>query len=174
MSDSEVQNYALGALAVGGALGAIGLTMYLLAKKSDTRIDEHPFYKDENPTREFQPPNIGKPMPEHVKAQIRAMGLEPSERPTMEIRSDGYIPEMGVYVDTKKLIPIKKPPFIGAVFLTRTEERILADAITKAGAASYLHEDVVLDLLARGLVERRGDHKVVATEAGRRAFLRQD
>lgn len=67
-----------------------------------------------------------------------------------------------------------KPPFFGAVFLTKTEERILADAITRAGAAVYLHEDVVLDLLARGLVERYGDYKVIATEAGRRAFLRQD
>ena len=172
MNDKDVI-YA--SAAVAGVLGAVGLAMHLLAKKADEKTV---FHKDENPTREFRPPNldqgnIGKPMPEHVKAQIRAMGLEPSDRPTMEITSEGYIPEMGIYVDKSKLIPVKKP-FFGAVFLTKTEERILADAITRAGAAVYLHEDVVLDLLARGLVERHGDYKVIATEAGRRAFLRQD
>jgi len=111
---SDVMIYAVAALAVGGTLGAIGLAMYLLDKKAAEK--KTVFYKDENPTREFRPPSIdafqsqiGKPMPEHVKEQIRAMGLEPSDLPTMEIMSDGFIPAMGIYVDRSRLRPIKPP-----------------------------------------------------------------
>jgi hypothetical protein len=67
--------YAIGVLAVGGTLGVVGLTMYLLVKKSDTKPPVYPFYKDKNPTREYVLPtldsrdeqtDLDEPVPEHV------------------------------------------------------------------------------------------------------------
>jgi hypothetical protein len=52
----DVMIYAVSALAIGGTLGAIGLAMHLLSK-ADAR-KQTPFYKDENPTREFRPPSL--------------------------------------------------------------------------------------------------------------------
>ena len=57
-SSGDTMTYVLGVLAVGGTLSAVGLAMYVLAKKSDAKPVVYPFHKDANPTREYVLPNI--------------------------------------------------------------------------------------------------------------------
>lgn len=52
----------------------------------------------------------------------------------------------------------------------RIRGAILMDAVSKHGAATYLHEDEIARMVVQGLIKRVSEHKAIATEKGREAF----